>query len=410
MTLENLKQFNNQRGASLIGMAILLICLGVFITGGIYLYQNYHTVVAEQTTKDHKRIIEQALQDYKNREGRLPGPAGLRIAIDDTDFGVELMAANAALGVYPMNGHSDGGGTGSDVLVGAVPVRTLEIADENMFDGYYKRFVYAVTEDLTDLALIDNIDHDMGAIRLTNPGDDDLRQAPNSLAYVIFSPGDDDRGAFSREGEPLSPCGAATVGGDLAAGSNCQFLVAGNDATFVTTVQRSDLQATQFDHTFSYSTNQVAYSWNIEPWSTCSGVCGPGQGTQNRIVRCVDHSGNEPLDDPTTPAPNDGGEHLCLAHTPKPAENQNCDLASCQWGYTAWTQCDGVCFSGEQTRRVNCTDHAGTQLEEIDGGALETDITNADCDNFTEVPQPETRRNCVLPPCRWTTGNWGVCS
>lgn len=431
MTLENLKEFNNQRGASLIGMAILIICLGAFVTGGIYLYQNYHTVVAEQETKDHKREIDTALKSYMGRMNRLPGPAGLRIAPDAANFGRERLSASNAEGIYRMSGHTTGGGTGGSVLVGAVPVRDLQISDKAMFDGYGKRFVYAVSQNMlggdadgngvvsnAEATLIDtdgdgfvsvaeasvaavtiDVFNDLGAIRVTNPNDDDLRQAPNSIAFTVFSPGEDDRGAFDMQGEQIEGCGAANVAGDLAAGQNCQFLVAGSTATFVTTTDKKFGTGEDFTHSFAFAGNQIPYVWNIDAWGTCNGVCGAGQGTQARTITCVDHKG--------AVAPN--GDADC-SHTAKPLESQSCDLASCQWGTHAWTTCAGVCFSGTQTRRVFCVNAAGTEIDAINGATGATDITNADCDNFTEGAQPESIRTCTLPPCRWNTGGWGTCS
>ena len=57
------------------------------------------------------------------------------------------------------------------------------------------------------------------------------------------------------------------------------------------------------------------------------------------------------------------------------------------WQTSPWSNCNGVCFVGEQVRSVSCRDNSGDT------------VPPSNCDH-TAVP--ETRRECPLPACAWT--------
>lgn len=57
------------------------------------------------------------------------------------------------------------------------------------------------------------------------------------------------------------------------------------------------------------------------------------------------------------------------------------------WHTSAWSDCNGVCFIGEQSRSVDCKDNAGYSAS-----------SEADC---SHTPKPANIRECDLPPCAW---------
>ena len=64
------------------------------------------------------------------------------------------------------------------------------------------------------------------------------------------------------------------------------------------------------------------------------------------------------------------------------------------WKATAWTECDGACVVGTQTRDVVCVDQNGG---------------NVAASNCSHISTPRTFRECPLPPCIWVTGAYGAC-
>lgn len=65
-----------------------------------------------------------------------------------------------------------------------------------------------------------------------------------------------------------------------------------------------------------------------------------------------------------------------------------------KWDSATWTSCNGVCFSGDQSRTVACRDHRGTAVDD------------ARC---SHTPKPTGFRVCSMPPCYWETGGWQNC-
>ena len=300
MTWET-KKFNiaDSSGSSLLAMAITMLALGFLTTGGIYLYQNYDTVVADQKSVDYSRDIEEALKNFVAMEGRLPCAAPLNAAPDDSDFGKEAAGpcegGALASGTYRMTGRDS-----MQVRVGAVPVRTLNIPDKMMMDGYGRRYVYAITEKLATTGA--DVKTDEGAIYMNNQDGHSISDQSGSIIYALMSPGDDVRGAFDEQGKLIQACESGTT-----AGSNCIFLDnPGSSATFVASTERAfGVGANSFTHTFAFLATPAAYKWHADSWGECLGVC--FSGDQTRPVNCRDYR-NTIVDD-----------SFC-SHTPKPID------------------------------------------------------------------------------------------
>lgn len=330
------KRQTYEQGSSLMGLAFLTLAIGFFITGGLYLLKIYNVVHDDQTSIDYTRDVQFAMDDFAAREGRLPCPAPLDARIDDPadTFGKEDCTAGS--GIFSVNGRDpdDDSTTGVNgplppltVLIGAVPVRTLNIADKKMLDGYHKRQVYAVTENLT-LNTAD-VNHDLGAISIRTELGDSISDVDGHVTYAIIGSGEDGRGAYDTQGTLLDPCQAGTD-----AGENCDFLGAAPgtaNATFIASSQKSfNNGANSFTHSIAFKANLVPYKWYTGPWDSCGfnratgvdeGIC--FSSTQARTVECRDHRNNQVPD------------AKCTIHTPRPIDNRPCALGPCTWGWSA---------------------------------------------------------------------------
>ena len=69
--------------------------------------------------------------------------------------------------------------------------------------------------------------------------------------------------------------------------------------------------------------------------------------------------------------------------------------AAYKWHADQWVPCDGVCFSGDQDRVVNCRDYRNGIVDDS---------------NCSHTPKPIDFRVCGLPPCYWDTGPWRFCT
>jgi hypothetical protein len=328
MTWEHWNRYiADSRGSSLLAMAITMLAVGFLTTGGIYLYQNYDVITADQTTVDYSREVQDALNNFVAMEGRLPCPAPLNAAPDTPEFGKESAGpcegGAVASGTYRLNGRS-----GIPVRVGAVPVRTLNIPDKMIGDGYGRRYVYAVTEKLASPG--GDIKSDEGAIYINNQDGHSISDQSGLIIYALMSPGTDNRGAFDLQGNLLEPCEAGTV-----AGNNCAFINnPGSSATFVASSEKAyNVGSSTFTHTFAFMATPAAYKWNADPWNDCDGVC--FSGDQDRVVNCRDYR-NGVVDDSK------------CNHTPKPLDYRVCGLPPCYWDAGAWANCTAGTGIGNQ--------------------------------------------------------------
>lgn len=313
-----IKNKTQERGSSLIGMALLIMALGFLVTGALYLMKNYDLIHSDQKNIDTSREIQTALADFMAREGRLPCPAPIDAAPDSSDFGKEMRVAGT-----PTTCNTDTalGTDNAAVSVGAVPIRSLHLPDKMIVDGYGKRYIYAVTEAMTTDGT--DVYNDLGAITITNENDDSISDTPGIVSFVLISPGADDRGAYDIGGNEILPCDTTTN-----AGENCKFFNTPDlPATFISTLSKSfGNGANSFTHSFAFKANAVPYKWYESAWGDCEGECFE-KGKQTRTVECKDH--NNTLAD---------NEVECN-HTPKPDDERDCPLAACYWHTTAFGTC-----------------------------------------------------------------------
>ncbi len=239
------KHRQSQRGVTLINLSIFLIALGIILGGSFNLYELYRFRMAEDVTRDHLDVIETALMDFFEKNGRFPCAASLTDPPDDSadsvDFAKEigyLTFTNTCDGFpgFSFEGtwRQDGREGSNKVRIGAVPTRTLGIHDKYMLDGWGHRIVYAISTEATStnywltsgddpgsIYIID--DHelkvpvdsdDAGKDSLELYGsdledlveDESVTDPPGGVIYALIAPGQDSRGAYNRQGNLIRNC------------------------------------------------------------------------------------------------------------------------------------------------------------------------------------------------------------
>lgn len=311
-SINNSYSFCKERGSSLIGVAILTVVMGALMSGGIFLLQNYQTIKSDQRTTDNAVSLETAIRDFVATQKRYPCPAQLSVAPDEPGFGQEdCSIADVA------------GSRGEGVKIGTVPVRTLNIPDKMMVDGYSKRQIYAVTSAMT--AGTPDLKNGLGSINIVDENGDSISSTAGYVVYAVVSPGEDNRGAYSMQGDLLEPCAAA---GD--ASENCNL----SNGTFVSSSLKSFRgEDTDFTHRFAFKASTPAYSWHTSAWSNC-GTDDSGaelsprptcfSSTQARSVECRDKQGT------VVPVAQETDSDKC-GHTVKPDDVRPCSLGPCRW-------------------------------------------------------------------------------
>ncbi len=216
-------------GFTLVEICIVMIILGLILTAFLPFYKNY--IAQYQIKKMEKNVstVRAALGDFiiddqmdpdDPSEVRFPRPASLSARIGSAGFGSEVPDMTyIATGTCMYDVCVIANERGERVLIGAVPVRALEIGGEYMMDPYKDRFTYAVTESLTKPQSMRNMSSE-GALRII----DETGVVTDSAQFVLISHGRDGKGSYTVEGAKKSrPCKLNSHGD----AENCD-----NDATF----------------------------------------------------------------------------------------------------------------------------------------------------------------------------------
>ena len=164
------------------------------------------------STENKIEIIDEALQLFLSRNGRYPCPAPLNSPLDGANFGIEA-------GLAPPAAPD----CNAKIVIGAIPVRTLNLPDDFISDAWGGRFTYAVT---APLATPNQYNSDEGAISVVDSAGNSQITPQGSAHYVTVSHGTNNVGATLIEGVGSIPCDATTQ-----EGANCD-----NDDVFRNTL------------------------------------------------------------------------------------------------------------------------------------------------------------------------------
>lgn len=296
-----------EKGFTIVEMAIVIIILGLLIAGGGKIYVQYQKYQRVEGTKNNINDVNVALQTYLNNYGRYPCPAPLSVGRNDPDYGREdncadrsvlpgasgTTASGVAGSYYVVNTIPDNGRTISytnrttdvetlnvvpRIRTGAVPFRSLGLDEDLAYDGYRRRLMYAVTENLTDRATFEPQD---GGITLYNDSPtDQLTSIQDSAHYIVFSYGENEAGSYSYNGARI-PC--AAIGTEFEA-ENCNIDV---DAAFQLAEKSTIGSGTpnHFDDVFAYSQGEIPL-WELNNFGMDANVknlgnVGIGAGASN---------------------------------------------------------------------------------------------------------------------------------
>lgn len=223
-------------GFTLIELSIVLVILGILIAGIIQFFGGIAEIRKEQETRAKIEEIQEALLAFTTKNGRLPCPANRNAAFPGSDFGIETdCQASQSFECPIISGTSerecaDSGSGSNEIRTGVLPVRTLGLPDEYMFDAWDNRFTYSAIKDITEkqgsCGTYNSDSAALGVIRIQgisgdviNPPKECLdasgaNPACASVAYNIISHGENGIGAFNRDGNQSIQCDTATAEGE----------------------------------------------------------------------------------------------------------------------------------------------------------------------------------------------------
>lgn len=207
----NLKNILYNKGFSLIELSVVMTVIGVTVSGALSLATKKLESEKIDETENKLELIEQALRIFLVDNQRIPCPADGELPIDNAAFGVETTPQISLL--LPTCNGANFQTADNIINGGVVPVKTLNLEDDIMFDGWGRRFTYVVDAHFTMSGIPDgnngscnNVTSDV-CFQYKNLGSIIIRDdvaAPGSLdfiaddaIYTIISHGKNGNGAFN---------------------------------------------------------------------------------------------------------------------------------------------------------------------------------------------------------------------
>lgn len=253
--IKNIHKKQQAGGFTLIEMAIVMVIGGITISLMSTVLLTY--VKKSRVSKTEVRIeaIQEALSQYLTVNRRYPCVARRDIAPGETPtgataaFGREVSAdcTAGAIGGTARSGAVTRPGVGTDrVRTGSVPTRTLNLPDEYAFDGWGRRFTYAVTERQASVGVGGTLyGNDGGFISIV---DSTNTVFVSNAHYALVSHGSTGDGGFSFSGNTVAPCSGTTLDRE-----NCN-----DDARFMITLVNSEVMGANFFDDYIYYQGQTA--------------------------------------------------------------------------------------------------------------------------------------------------------
>lgn len=151
---------NFQRGFSLIELCVVLVIIGLMLSGFLAYMTVQQTQKKLDDTKSEMSIVVSELGKFAfTKDGpdadtipdnRMPCPASADIDPGTSGFGDEQCPSITAADGSVFNGVTVAvAADGKRVFIGSLPTRTMEILGEYAYDPYRQKYIYAVSADLT---------------------------------------------------------------------------------------------------------------------------------------------------------------------------------------------------------------------------------------------------------------------
>ncbi len=256
---------NKIAGNTLLSLLFFMIVLALLTIPLASYYDNWKDQKKAGDTAIRLEAINNAIHQYAAANGHYPCPADIRADFDTADFGKSAAAEcntgtpDGFTGLTKRVSRTKAG-IENYVRVGAVPVRTLGLPDDYIYDGYNHRYVYLVTEAYAAVAAdgtppnIPELDRNDGpGIFVEDINENTSTRKIGNAIYAVMSMGNTEEGSYSANGSLLADCPAGVV--------NCSL-----EATIQNTISRSDVEGEgRFTQTVRYDTPQPCIASETTP-------------------------------------------------------------------------------------------------------------------------------------------------
>lgn len=188
-------------GFSLLELAVVLVVVGVITAIAMNSGSEALSATRENATRQRMKALEDAFQAYRDANNRLPCPASLTIAEGATNFGVEGATPGTCTGSTPAANNSAAGVTNTTKtgVEGAVPVVTLGLPTDFMYDGWGRRLRYVVDSSATATTAFTSIRSQCTDLAITIK-DMSGNNRTDGAIYALISHGENGHGGYTKNG------------------------------------------------------------------------------------------------------------------------------------------------------------------------------------------------------------------
>ncbi|MEM8833855.1 MAG: type II secretion system protein [Pseudomonadota bacterium] len=234
---------NPESGFTLIEVAIVMIILGVLVAGVTAFFISRIQQINLAETNEKLASIDDALQAHLEINGFYPCAAPMNAQPETADFGRAVDCSAAAVAGETEDDASNrtvwdptsGAPADTDIRIGSVPTRTLNLPDDYAFDAWGGRFTYAISETL---AVAGQYDRQHGGVSINDSAGNSVVTPADGAHYALLSHGESGMGVVPRNGGArLEDC---TITTELDS-ENCD-----DDSEFIDTVLASDQAGANF--------------------------------------------------------------------------------------------------------------------------------------------------------------------
>ncbi len=134
------KKFKNSFGFSLLELSIVVTIVAVVAATTLNVVANKTAVKKSLKTRDKMEIIAKAIKVYADANNKIPCPAQMGVLLSDAVFGAESCTTVLATSSF------------GNIISGTVPVLTLGLPTDFMFDEWGRRISYIMDKDMNTVS------------------------------------------------------------------------------------------------------------------------------------------------------------------------------------------------------------------------------------------------------------------
>ena len=201
------------KGFTLIELSIVLGLIAVIMGGGMVVMTSSLQASQYNATVARMDEIEKALLNFSVANNRIPCPTDLTLTVSSANYGFEAGAGSGSAigtatgvctgtGMLPQANFKAASGT----VEGGVPTRALQLPDDYMYDGWGRKFRYAVDPSKTASSALPAAVYSPCGVSSTGITVNDASGAARTTAaaYALISHGANGHGAYTSNGVVLN--------------------------------------------------------------------------------------------------------------------------------------------------------------------------------------------------------------